>query len=159
MLTGGNIGNRLAYLEQARQLIAQHCGRIMKYSSVYETAAWGLMDQPAFYNQALALETQLTPDQLMRELLRIEEEMGRERTVRMGPRTIDLDILLIDQQIITDPLLTVPHPALPDRRFALLPLTEIAGELIHPVLHKTIRQLLEDCKDQLDVQKKSAGGN
>jgi 2-amino-4-hydroxy-6-hydroxymethyldihydropteridine diphosphokinase len=159
LLTGGNLGDRLAYLAKARQLIGQSCGRILKISAVYETAAWGVTDQPAFYNQALALETTLDPEQLMQELLHIEEKMGRTRTIKMGPRIIDLDILLIDDLIMQTGLLTLPHPALPERRFALLPLAEIAPELVHPVLHKTVGELLAECPDDLDVQKKSADGN
>lgn len=91
----------------------------------------------------------------MKTLLSIEESMGRKRTVKLGPRIIDLDILLIDDLILSTGLLTLPHPALPLRRFALLPLSEIAPGLLHPVLHKTIAQLLNECTDPLDVQKKS----
>ncbi|MEK7198695.1 MAG: 2-amino-4-hydroxy-6-hydroxymethyldihydropteridine diphosphokinase, partial [Bacteroidota bacterium] len=120
-----------------------------------ETAAWGRTDQPSFYNQALALETALSPEDLMLKLLEIEIAMGRKRKEKLGPRIIDLDILLIDNLILSTTLLQIPHPALPFRRFALLPLFEIAPEIIHPILHKTIAQLLADCSDELDVQKKS----
>ena len=159
LLTGGNLGNRSAYLQQAAQLIQQTCGNIVHYSAIYETAAWGVTDQPSFYNQAIALETILTPETLMQQLLQIEEDMGRKRIQKMGPRIIDLDILLIDQLVISTGLLTLPHPALPERRFALLPLCEIAPSLIHPVLHKSISQLLTDCTDELDVQKKTHVAN
>ncbi len=159
LLIGGNLGNRTAYLQQAIQLIGQYCGNIVHSSAIYETAAWGISDQPSFYNQALAVETTFEPEALMQQLLRIEEEMGRKRTVKMGPRIIDLDILLIDEQVISTGLLTLPHPALPFRRFALLPLNEIAPSIIHPVLHKSINQLLEECTDKLDVQKKSRAAN
>ena len=159
LLIGGNLGNRTAYLQQAIQLIRESCGNIVHSSAIYETAAWGLTDQPSFYNQALAVETLLNPEALMQQLLQIEEQMGRQRTVKMGPRIIDLDILLIDQWVIASGLLTLPHPALPQRRFALLPLCEIAPALIHPVLHKSITQLLAECTDELDVQKKSIAAN
>ncbi len=155
LLTGGNLGNKSHYLSQAREMIEQFCGQIIHISSIYETAAWGLTDQPSFYNQALVVATQLDPASLMRELLLIEEKMGRKRVIKMGPRIIDLDILLIGDQVISTDLLTLPHPALPERRFALLPLAEIAPDLLHPVLHKSIRQLLSECTDELDVQKKS----
>jgi 2-amino-4-hydroxy-6-hydroxymethyldihydropteridine diphosphokinase len=155
LLIGGNLGNRPAYLQEAIGLIEQFCGNIVHSSSIYETAAWGVTDQPSFYNQALAVQTSLQPEALMQQLLAIEEKMGRKRTVKMGPRIIDLDILLIDGLVISSGLLTLPHPALPFRRFALLPLNEIAPAVIHPVLQKTISQLLDECADELDVQKKS----
>lgn len=156
LLIGGNMGNRAAYLEQAIQNIRTRCGDIALSSAIYETAAWGFADQPSFYNQALAVRTGFEPEVLMTELLRIEESMGRKRVQKMGPRVIDLDILLIDSLIVSTGLLTLPHPALPIRRFALLPLAEIAPALLHPVLHKTIAQLLSECTDNLDVQKKPA---
>jgi len=156
LLTGGNLGDRQHNLQHAMELIVGQCGDILLASAVYETAAWGLTDQPAFYNQALSLATTLEPEQLMRTLLDIEETMGRKRVVKLGPRIIDLDILLIDGLVIESDLLTLPHPALPFRRFALLPLAEIAPALVHPVSHKTIRQMLLECSDPLDVQKKTA---
>lgn len=157
LLIGGNIGDRSASLRRAIELINESCGNIVHSSAIYETEAWGLTDQPSFYNQALALETRLEPGALMQELLRIEEQMGRKRTIKMGPRIIDLDILLINGIVMETGLLTLPHPALPARRFALLPLSEIAPALVHPVLKQTIAHLLEICPDTLDVQKKSPG--
>ena len=159
LLIGGNLGNRSVYLQQATDLIRQSCGNIVLSSAIYETAAWGFVDQPSFYNQAIAVETMLSAEMLMQELLEIEETMGRRRMVKMGPRIIDLDILLVDRLIISSTLLTLPHPALPFRRFALLPLSEIAPAILHPVLHKTIQQLLDDCTDALDVQKKTTTTN
>ncbi len=159
LLIGGNLGDRQFYLQKARDLIQQFCGNIVHYSAIYETAAWGITDQPSFYNQALALETSLEPEKLMLELLSIEECMGRKRSIKMGPRVIDLDILLIDGRIINNSLLTLPHPSLSIRRFALLPLTEIAPMLIHPIFGKTIAQLLDECTDNLDVQKKKIEAN
>lgn len=159
LLIGGNLGNRSGHLQKARELVAQFCGNIVLSSAIYETEAWGLTDQPPFYNQALAVETSLDPVDLMKELLQIEEKMGRERIIKMGPRIIDLDILLIDDLIISSDLLKLPHPSLPDRRFALLPLSEIAPGIKHPVSGKTVEQLLAECTDMLDVQKKSVPGN
>lgn len=156
LLIGGNMGNRAAYLEQAINYIRKDCGDILLQSAIYETAAWGVTDQPAFYNQALAIHTRFEPEVLMKQLLAIEETMGRKRVQKMGPRIIDLDILLIDDLVVSTGLLTLPHPALPLRRFALLPLAEIAPTLVHPVLQKTITRLLLECTDRLDVQKKPA---
>ena len=153
LLIGGNLGNRSENLDQAIELIEKTCGSIVSKSSIYETAAWGLTEQPDFLNQVLVLQTKLEPENLMKQLLFIEEAMGRIRSIKMGPRTIDLDILLMEGIIVTTELLTLPHPALPKRRFALLPLSEVAPELIHPVEKKAISHLLKDCTDTLDVQK------
>ncbi len=159
LLMGGNMGNRLAYLQQATKMIGETCGKIVQSSSIYETAAWGIEEQASFFNQVIVLQTTLTPENLMHQLLQIENEMGRKRDQKMGPRIIDLDILMIDELVISSGLLTLPHPALPFRRFALIPLSEIDPSLIHPVLQKTMGQLLEECTDVLDVQKKSIDGN
>ena len=153
LLIGGNLGNRSANLQNALHQIEKNCGKILDLSAIYETAAWGLTNQPSFYNQALILETNLTPNALMEELLSIETNMGRIRSLKLGPRIIDLDILLIDQLILNTELLTLPHPSMAQRRFVLLPLAEIAPNLVHPILQKTIQELLMDCKDELDVQK------
>lgn len=153
LLTGGNLGNRLQNLEQAATLIEKNCGDIQQLSSVYKTAAWGFTDQPDFYNQAIALRTLLQPDALMQALLDIEKTMGRERSFKMAPRIIDIDILLIDDLVYQSELVTIPHPHLAARRFVLTPLAEIAGNIIHPVFHKTINELLVDCKDELTVHK------
>jgi 2-amino-4-hydroxy-6-hydroxymethyldihydropteridine diphosphokinase len=154
LLIGGNLGDRAAYLAEAVNQISARCGRVTNTSSLYETAAWGNTNQPAFYNQAICVETILEPETLLERLLTIEIEMGRVREEKYGPRTIDLDILMIDDKVLDTPTLTIPHPQLQNRRFALLPLVEIAPELHHPVFDKTIHELLLNCPDTLDVQKK-----
>ena len=153
LLTGGNIGNRKAMLQQAIQLLNEYCGKITAESSLYETAAWGKKDQSAFLNQALEVETGLNARQLIRKILKVEKLMGRERKEKFGPRIIDIDILLFNDEIYDIPFLKLPHPELQNRRFALTPLAEIAPDIIHPVLKKTIKQLLADCPDKLEVKK------
>lgn len=153
ILLGTNLGNRLSYLQQATTYIAQQVGEVSATSSIYETAAWGLTEQPSFYNQVLVVKTDVGSENLMQQLLDIETQLGRIRTIKFGPRTIDIDILLIDDLINQSDILQLPHPALPQRKFALMPLAEVAPELLHPVEKKTISQLLQACTDTLDVQK------
>ena len=152
LLTGGNLGDRLKNLERAAQLLEKNCGRMIKRSSVYETAAWGKTDQANFLNQVLEMETALTPQLLISEILKIENLMGRERTEKYGPRIIDIDILFFNDEMINAPGLMIPHPELQNRRFVLIPLAEIAPNLSHPILKKNIVQLLKDSKDELEVR-------
>lgn|ERR1700694_2359549 len=153
LLTGGNIGNREDYLLQAGQAIGQHCGRVVRTSATYETAAWGTEEQPAFLNQAIQLETALTAPALLMAVLDIEKNLGRKRSLKYGPRTIDIDILLYNDETVNLPGLTIPHPEMPFRRFVLTPLCELAAAKVHPVLHKTIARLLLECTDGLAVHK------
>jgi len=155
LLTGGNIGDRQMTLATAKKKIEAECGRIVRSSALYETAAWGNTHQSPFLNQALELETLMTAKQLIRKLLEIEEDMGRIRTEKYGPRIIDIDILLFNAEKYEYPHLKVPHPELQNRRFALLPLAEIGANLIHPLFNKTIAQLLDECQDQLELKKYS----
>ena len=149
------MGDRMANLKMALNLIEQKAGHITQVSSIYETEAWGFTNQPHFLNQALCLNTQIEATDLMNCLLSIESTMGRERTIPLGPRTIDIDIIYFNDAIIDNALLTVPHPRLADRRFVLLPLAEIAPTYMHPILNKTNATLLEECGDSLSVYKKS----
>jgi 2-amino-4-hydroxy-6-hydroxymethyldihydropteridine diphosphokinase len=153
LLTGGNLGDRAQNLHQAEQLLNKQCGTVIKKSSLYETAAWGNSNQPAFLNQALALETTLNAKQLIRKILKIEKIMGRVREEKYGPRLIDIDILLFNSEIINISFLKIPHPEMQNRRFVLMPLHEIAPAIIHPLSHKSISELLTECKDELDVKK------
>jgi 2-amino-4-hydroxy-6-hydroxymethyldihydropteridine diphosphokinase len=152
LLIGGNQGDRLAQLASARDLITDAGGQILLASALYETAAWGKTDQPDFLNQALKVSTSQDAPAWLLTLLDIEERMGRRRAEKYGPRVIDIDILFFNNSIIREPGLSIPHPEIQHRRFALTPLEEIAPFLIHPVLHKTIRQLLAECTDPLAVK-------
>lgn len=151
LLLGGNEGDRTACLRQGQAAISARIGTITTMSRLYETAAWGLEDQPDFLNQALEVESTLAPEELLRAVNAIEHELGRQRTVPWGQRTLDIDILFYDDAVIDRPQLQIPHPHLQRRRFVLAPLAEIAGDLVHPVLKQNIRQLLEDCPDPLPV--------
>jgi 2-amino-4-hydroxy-6-hydroxymethyldihydropteridine diphosphokinase len=153
LLIGGNLGNRKENLSKAVSLISEQCGSLTRSSSIYETEAWGNTDQPSFLNQALEISTSLTARQLMRRVLKIEEEMGRVRKEKLGPRIIDIDILLFENEIHDLRFLKIPHPEMQNRRFVLVPLAEINSTLQHPVLKKTIAELLEECPDLLDVKK------
>jgi 2-amino-4-hydroxy-6-hydroxymethyldihydropteridine diphosphokinase len=137
----------------ARLKIAEECGALVRQSSIYQTAAWGIEAQPSFLNQALEIETLLNAEELLKAILVVEETLGRRRDIKYGPRIIDIDILLFNDEIIRSEGLTVPHPQMHARRFVLMPLKEIASNKMHPVLQKPIGELLEECPDTLAVQK------
>lgn len=153
LLTGGNVGNRQQYLQESARLIETSCGKIINRSSIYETAPWGKTDQAAFLNQALELDTSMEAETLMKELLNIELAAGRARSEKYGPRTIDIDILFFNDTVQSTPLVTIPHTQLAFRRFVLQPMNELAPAYIHPVLKKSIAQLLDECPDKLPVKK------
>jgi 2-amino-4-hydroxy-6-hydroxymethyldihydropteridine diphosphokinase len=155
LLIGGNMGDRMANLTLSMNAIEKEIGSIQKMSSIYETAAWGNTEQPDFLNQALEIETHLNAEQVMEGLLKIEKQMGRERLIPMGPRSIDLDIIYFNKEVIESPSLEIPHPRLAERKFVLLPLSEIAPDFIHPIFQKTNEVLLKECGDSLAVYKKS----
>jgi 2-amino-4-hydroxy-6-hydroxymethyldihydropteridine diphosphokinase len=151
LLIGGNMGDRVQNLGRAAQLLSG-LGIVKALSGLYETEAWGKTDQPAFLNQAVLLETPLTARELLQAVLGIEEKLGRKRELKYGPRIIDIDILFYNLHIIDEPGLSIPHPEIQNRRFALEPMNEIAGEFKHPILKKSIATLLKDCPDKLDVK-------
>ena len=138
---GSNLGDRLANLRAAIDALAPEV-RVIAESSIYETPPWGYTDQPAFLNMAVKAETDLSPLALLRHLKDIESRLGRETTFRYGPRVIDLDILFYDDLVVDEEGLTIPHPRLHERAFVLVPLAEIAPELVHSVRGKTVKEML-----------------
>jgi len=155
LLIGGNLGDREVNLLQAKQQINKICGTIIKSSAIYETAAWGLTEQPIFLNQVILIETLLQPLDLLATILQIETNGGRERWEKFGPRLIDIDILFYNNLVVSLPELCIPHPRISERKFVLIPLNEIASALIHPVWHISIEEMLKKCSDQLPVHKKT----
>lgn len=151
LLLGSNLGDRPATLRRAVDLLQTQVGTVKKTSGLYETAPWGNTDQPAFLNQAVELITGLPPLQLLKTTQAIEEQLGRVRREKWGARLIDIDLLFYGNEILDLPDLKIPHPYLPQRRFALAPLAEIAGKFVHPGLRKTVTALLADCADESEV--------
>lgn len=151
LLLGSNLGNRLEILSRAIDLLKELVGEITRISSVYESAAWGNLNQSSFLNQVLELQTELLPEQILQQTQAIEKKLGRQKREHWGPREIDIDLLFYGNLIQTNPALTLPHPQLHLRRFTLLPLVEILPDLQHPVLRKPITEILEICPDKLEV--------
>lgn len=146
---GSNIGDSENFLKEATNLIQNEYVTLINSSSIYTTPAWGVVDQPDFKNSVIEIETTYTPQMLLKHLQKIELELGRERKIHWGPRTIDIDILFIeDQKIYTDDLI-VPHPYICEREFVLKPLFEIAPHYVHPLENKSIRQIYDTFKANL----------
>jgi 2-amino-4-hydroxy-6-hydroxymethyldihydropteridine diphosphokinase len=153
LLLGSNMGNSRQQFVKAKKNITKQIGAISRQSNLYSTAAWGNTNQPDFLNQVIITTTKLTAAQTMQTILTIEKEMGRIRTKKNAPRIIDIDILFFNKAIITEKDLQVPHPQLQNRNFVLVPLNQLSPNLKHPVLNKTIHQLLRVCPDKLTVHK------
>ncbi len=154
LLIGGNEGERLMFLQQAVEQIEKRVGEVLKKSSIYETEPWGFSAEQNFLNQALVVSTGKSPQETLKECLQIEENLGRQRLSEgYASRTMDIDILFFNEEIIQTTELEIPHPRLHQRLFVLLPLVEIMPDFIHPVLKKNISALLENCQDMLKVSK------
>ena len=153
LLSGSNLGNSKTQLAKAILQIEKLIGRVIRQSGLYSTAAWGNTKQPDFLNQVIIVETELTAIQTMQTILKIEKKMGRIRTIKNAPRIIDIDILFFNKEIIDQKDLIIPHPQIQNRRFVLVPLNQLSPNLKHPVLKKTVHQLLIHCPDNLNVKK------
>ncbi len=140
---GTNQGDRENNLFQARNLLDPEV-KVLEISPIYQTEPWGFKDQPDFLNQVIKAETALTPSDLLKKLKQIERDLGREETFRNGPRLIDLDILFYDQMIIDLEDLKIPHPRIPERGFVLVPLADLAPDLISPKSGKSITEMLKE---------------
>lgn len=151
LLSGTNLGDRMANMARALELIEKEAGQLTGQSQLYETAAWGVHQQPLFLNQVLEIKSSLPPENLLKTLLNIENKMGRQRLQKWGERLIDLDILYYADEVLETEEIMIPHPRIAERRFCLVPLCEITPLLVHPVLKKTQLQLLEECSDKLEV--------
>ena len=152
LLLGANLGNRSLTLKKASSLISENTGEIILASSLYETEAWGVNNQPDFLNQVLMVKTKLSAIEVLDSTQKIENLLGRKRKEKWHARTIDIDLLFFNNEIIDSDRLKVPHPAMIERRFTLEPFAEISPELIHPLYFKSIQQLLYTCKDPLAVK-------
>lgn len=150
---GGNLGDRFKNIELALNAIGTRLGTIHEKSSIYQTKAWGGIEQPDFLNMVVEVLTPHTPEEVLDKIQKIETDMGRVRIERWGSRIIDIDLLFYNDEIVNLSRLIIPHPLIEKRKFVLLPLTEIAEEWIHPRLKKTVAQLLANCDDELEVLK------
>jgi 2-amino-4-hydroxy-6-hydroxymethyldihydropteridine diphosphokinase len=157
LLTGSNLGDRVFMLNTALLHLKVCFGDASNVSSIYETAAWGLENQDAFLNQVLVFHSALKPKIVLQKILDVEQKMGRERNQKWGTRIIDIDILYYGDTIFHDSELEIPHPFIAQRRFTLLPLLEVAPNLIHPVFGKTTSELLNLCSDKLSVKQFTVG--
>ena len=154
LLTGCNLGDRHGLLERAKKIIVEKIGEIDKESSIYETAPWGFESEQDFLNQVIYVSTDLSPKEVLNKCLEIENELGRVRqSEHYSSRTIDIDILFYNDEIINEQVLIIPHERLHKRRFTLEPLVEIAPDLIHPVIKKSLSDILKECNDNSEVRR------
>lgn len=151
ILLGANLGDPAQQLQAAIAEIKIQIGKVTQTSSLYESAAWGLVDQPVFLNQVLQVETTLSAIELLRSCQQIENKLGRVREVKWGARVIDIDILYFNHEVIEEADLQIPHPYISERNFTLIPLAEIAPNYTNPALKQTNRELLDQCLDQSSV--------
>lgn len=157
LATGSNLGDREAHLAAARAGLPRLGFALLHASSVYETDPVGGPEQGPYLNQVLAVSTALAPGEALAACLALERARGRERRLRWGPRTLDVDMLLWGARVVDEPGLHLPHPRLHERRFVLVPLAEIAADAVHPLLDATVRELLARCPDHSGVRPHAGG--
>ena len=154
LLLGSNLGDRELFISRAKKRIQEDIGKIISSSSIYESEPWGMNDANLFLNQALLVETTLSAEEVLVNILNIEKQLGRRRSQgHYSSRCIDIDILFWGNLVVEDDQLTLPHPRIQERRFVLTPLFELNPELVHPVLQNNIESLLAACSDNLMVRK------
>ena len=151
LLLGSNLGDRALNLIRALKKIVDFDIKIIKKSSVYQTAAWGNPAQQDFLNQVIQVESSDKPHELLKNILSIEQQLGRVRKEKWGDRLIDIDILYFNDLVFNEHHLKIPHPEIPNRRFTLAPLVEISPNFQHPILKCSNTYLLENCQDELEV--------
>lgn len=153
LLLGGNLGDKEKIFSKTRSSLETQIGKIDSFSHIFETEPWGFDSDDLFWNQVVEISTSLFPEKVLEQINQIENHLGRTRkTDQYSSRIIDIDILFYGNEIISLPNLIVPHPRIQERKFALVPMNEIAPEFIHPVFQKTISQLLAECPDPLRVE-------
>lgn len=153
-VVGGNLGNRENYIEKAINLISERVGYVLRHSALYESEPWGFEHKNNFLNKVLLVDTNLSPAALLLEISFIEGSLGRERNGGgYSARTIDIDILFYDRQVMLSPSLVIPHRYLHKRLFVLTPLAEIAPDFMHPLFSLSVRELLANCDDLTKVWK------
>jgi 2-amino-4-hydroxy-6-hydroxymethyldihydropteridine diphosphokinase len=160
LLLGGNLDDRASSLNRAKGEVAKHIGTIEAESSVYESDPWGFEADQRFLNQVIRIDTRFSPAEVLQEIIRIESKLGRMRNDSSGysSRTIDIDILFFNDDIIKEENLAIPHPKIPERMFTLIPLAELNRLMIHPGCQKTIEELINECTDNLPVNLYSTSG-
>ena len=151
---GTNLGDRETILNKTIEKLKDSAGNVISRSAIYESEPWGFQAENKFLNMVVSIRTRLNPDMLLKRLMKIETELGRVRTGEgYTSRTIDIDMLLYEDLIINKPDLKVPHPLIEERKFVLVPLCDIAADLVHPVSQKTFAVLLNECKDDIQVKR------
>lgn len=156
ILLGGNLGDKQKVFSETRERLNKLLGEITSRSAVYETEPWGFESSDLFWNQVLEISTSLSPEEVLCLTQQTEIELGRIRHPdQYSSRVMDIDILFYGNQVINQKNLVIPHPRIQERKFALIPLCDVAPDLVHPIFQKSIIRLLEECTDQLNVKKKS----